>query len=1038
MRIPVKVVRALAGMLFITLLFSSLVPISDTGVSAQGNYHFSGRVYAGQIGDQSHPLQGVSVEVYGANNPYPESGLFIASTTTDSQGWYELEAPGGFEFYHIRETDPFGYTSQGATTVSGEVKTPNWIQYLIPIEGKTTTGNKFWDISESAQPTPTPTASPTPSPTEEPSPGDGWCCLNGQVEPASEDGCLQEGGQFFASEEEALEACGQWEPPEEEIWCCMPGGVVELTSPSICEAEGGTAYETEEEALEACGQWEPPEEEIWCCMPGGVVELTSPSICEAEGGTAHETEEEALEACGPRTVCGNGECEEGEDCEICPEDCGECGTCTGETVCGDGICDEACGESCRSCPEDCGPCGPVCGDGICEEGEDCQSCPQDCPCEPVCGNGECEFGETCRSCPEDCGMCASSCGDGECADGETYQTCPEDCPKPDFVLELQIAEDIYCMIPPEAFEMGYEYLWGVPIACGFDEEEDEDTFFFVKPGFDPVIGDDIQIPLYVPDVSKDVCVVTPEDPDCDLILNDGDKSGISGDKPCTGPADPGINTTNCDDNCPNTYNPKQKDSECRVVKKCLGPLAGCFHVIMYDGDGVGDACDNCLYVKNKDQKDTDGDGVGDVCDNCPNTYNPVYKTVSKKDLAGNTIGVVRLQKDTDGDGFGDACDNCLKNYNPHQKDGDGDGVGDGCDNCPKYNPDQKDTDNDGHGDICDNCLQIKNTGQKDTDGDGVGDACDNCPNNYNADQKDTDNDGQGDACDCNDGLKGANETDWDCGGVCGPCSPCQQPTLPATFDWRNWRGENWLSPVKNQAACGSCWAFAAAGVMESTYNQEQNSWAMIPIDLSEQYLLSGKIGGGDCFQGGWHNKALGKIKGGFIVDETCFPYTSGNCTRKCTSKTGCPANCMSQAKAKCTPPKTPGGDYVVDYCDGTCWDANSYCANPSSISGLNTSQCNKWTIKDLHKVKSSSSSVKRAILCHGPLAVASDDWGHAFMVVGWNDTAVARDWTTAGYWIIKNSWGPGYGTNGYGVIPYDHPRKDLVDQAYWVEGVKKK
>jgi hypothetical protein len=203
-----------------------------------------------------------------------------------------------------------------------------------------------------------------------------------------------------------------------------------------------------------------------------------------------------------------------------------------------------------------------------------------------------------------------------------------------------------------------------------------------------------------------------------------------------------------------------------------------------DGDGYGDACDNCPYTPNPDQSDMDGDKVGDVCDNCPHVNNPD-------------------QSDMDDDGVGDACDNCPDVYNPDQLDTDGDGLGDACDpcpndpyndmdgdgvcgdedNCPKiYNPDQLDSDQDGIGDACDNCPVDPNMDQADYDEDGVGDVCDNCPDVYNPGQEDSDGDGIGDACDA--GTEGCTLTIgfWKTHSEYGPAPHEAWTNVPADPD----------------------------------------------------------------------------------------------------------------------------------------------------------------------------------------------------------------------------------------------------------------
>jgi len=81
-------------------------------------------------------------------------------------------------------------------------------------------------------------------------------------------------------------------------------------------------------------------------------------------------------------------------------------------------------------------------------------------------------------------------------------------------------------------------------------------------------------------------------------------------------------------------------------------------------------------------------------------------------------------------------------------------------------------------------------------------------------------------------------------------------SLPSQFSWRKFNGD-WMSPVKDQGGCGSCWDFSALGAMEAAINLA-SGYPDTDIDLSEQYVLSCLPYGGGC-NGGWTDDAFEAI-----------------------------------------------------------------------------------------------------------------------------------------------------------------------------------
>lgn len=199
--------------------------------------------------------------------------------------------------------------------------------------------------------------------------------------------------------------------------------------------------------------------------------------------------------------------------------------------------------------------------------------------------------------------------------------------------------------------------------------------------------------------------------------------------------------------------------------------------------------------------------------------------------------------------------------------------------------------------------------------------------------------------------------------------------------------KGWITPVKNQGRCGSCWAFSAIGSMEAKYEIEQNESRLNP-DLSEQHEVSCDTDENEGCNGGWMDYAYDYIMHEGIVDERCFPYVALDvaCSNRCA-------------------------DYASRF-----WTIGGYY---SYATPLNTTVYNV-----------SNSELMQMLVDNGPVAIAVDasDWrfyssgvlnctnmtieedlNHGVVLVGYNYSSSDE----GSYWIIKNSWGSSWGEDGF-------------------------
>ncbi len=199
--------------------------------------------------------------------------------------------------------------------------------------------------------------------------------------------------------------------------------------------------------------------------------------------------------------------------------------------------------------------------------------------------------------------------------------------------------------------------------------------------------------------------------------------------------------------------------------------------------------------------------------------------------------------------------------------------------------------------------------------------------------------------------------------------------LPNSFDWRT---RNGTTPGKNQGGCGSCWAFAAVSQLEGHVHFYDGRIE----DLSEQQCLDCNAYGGGC-GGGWLGAAYEVFQDPGSVGELCIPYLAAD-----------------------------QPDCDQDQCQVLARIAN-FAYIPNNVD-----------------------QIKQAVL-NGPVATSmvvppdfynytsgcyqsdyDEQVDHAVAIVGWHNDMCGGD----GAWIIKNSWGTGWGYEGFGYIKYGTAR----------------
>jgi len=207
-----------------------------------------------------------------------------------------------------------------------------------------------------------------------------------------------------------------------------------------------------------------------------------------------------------------------------------------------------------------------------------------------------------------------------------------------------------------------------------------------------------------------------------------------------------------------------------------------------------------------------------------------------------------------------------------------------------------------------------------------------------------------------------------------PAADIPDVTLPKEHDWRSLGA---VTPVKNQGACGSCWAFSVSGNIEGQQAIKHGNL----LSLSEQELVDCDTRDNGCNGGLPENAYKTLFELGGLELESDYGYDGED--EKCQYN-----------RSKVAVRVSGGLEISEDEDEMAKW---LYKNGPISV-GLNAAAMQFYKGGVSHPWK---------FLC------SPDGIDHGVLIVGFGEHEYPLFHKKMPFWIIKNSWGPGWGEQGY-------------------------